>query len=108
MADHPDPISHFREVGFCVFLLVMMLLISMPVCSQAAQAIIIDHTCTDLSQIPSTWIDQVKSQLRVSYGHTSHGSQPVTGLEVIMNSGLNTNHLYDFNTDGAFIGGLYA
>jgi len=44
-------------------------------------AIIIDHNCTDIHQVPDAWITQAKSQLRVGYGHTSHGSQLVTGIE---------------------------
>ena len=47
-----------------------------------AAAIIIDHTCTDLAQIPDTWIDQVKT-LSVHYAHTSHGEQLTTGMERI-------------------------
>ena len=45
------------------------------------EGIIIDHTCTDITQVPDTWIGNVKSQLRVHYAHTSHGSQITTGLE---------------------------
>lgn len=45
-----------------------------------AQAIIIDHTCADLSRIPPYWIEQAK-QLRIHYAHTSHGSQIITGME---------------------------
>ncbi|MDH4198572.1 MAG: GPI anchored serine-threonine rich family protein, partial [Candidatus Aminicenantes bacterium] len=44
------------------------------------QPIIIDHTSTDLSKVPSAWITQAKNLLRISYGHTSHGSQLVTGI----------------------------
>lgn len=47
------------------------------------EAIIVDHTTTDLSQIPSQYIAQAKNLLRLSYGHTSHGSQIVSGIEVI-------------------------
>jgi len=64
------------------------------------QPIIVDHTCTDLSQVPDDWINQAKSQLRICYGHTSHGSQPVTGMDVLMHADP-TSHRYDFNTDGA-------
>jgi hypothetical protein len=46
----------------------------------ASGAIIIDHTCTDLSQIPEYWLEQAK-QLTLHYAHTSHGSQIVTGVE---------------------------
>lgn len=49
-------------------------------CVHAKAAIIIDHTCTNINRIPSQWIIQAKNILRVTYGHTSHGSQPVTGI----------------------------
>lgn len=48
----------------------------------ANSAIIIDHNCTDLSQIPDTWIDQVKT-MSIHYAHTSHGEQLTVGLERI-------------------------
>jgi len=73
--------------------------------SQTQQAIIIDHACTDLSQIPEYWIEQAKAQLRLSYGHTSHGSQPITGMDVLMAGPLN-NGLYDFNKDGGIETGV--
>lgn len=41
---------------------------------------IIDHSCTDLSLIPSAWIDSAKAKLHIAYGHTSHGSQLTTGM----------------------------
>ncbi|MBP7429856.1 MAG: hypothetical protein KBC05_10505 [Candidatus Hydrogenedentes bacterium] len=44
-------------------------------------ALIIDHTCTDLWQIPDYWLDQARAQFRIGYGHTSHGSQLVSGME---------------------------
>ncbi|MCD6344359.1 MAG: DUF11 domain-containing protein [Anaerolineae bacterium] len=69
---------------------------------QSSQAIIIDHTSTDLSKVPEYWIEQVKAQLRLSYGHTSHGSQIVTGMDVLMADPLN-NDLYDFNKNGAIV-----
>ncbi len=43
-------------------------------------AIIVDHTCTDITQIPPYWIEQAK-QFVVHYAHTSHGSQVLSGLE---------------------------
>lgn len=42
--------------------------------------IIIDHTCTDLSKIPLPWLEAAKTNLRISYRHSSHGSQLVTGI----------------------------
>ncbi|MGD2093305.1 MAG: BACON domain-containing protein [Candidatus Aminicenantes bacterium] len=46
-----------------------------------AQQVIIDHTCTDITKIPDTWINKVKSMLKVHYAHTSHGEQITEGLE---------------------------
>lgn len=43
-------------------------------------AIIIDHTSTDLSKIPVEWINKAKADLHIAYGHTSHGSQLITGM----------------------------
>jgi len=51
--------------------------------SQAQEAIIINHTCTDLSRIPAAWIDSVQQRMKLHYGHTSHGSQLITGLGMI-------------------------
>lgn len=48
------------------------------------EAIIIDHRCTKIDQIPREWIDKAKETLHIAYGHTSHGSQITTGM-----SGLN-------------------
>jgi len=45
--------------------------------------VVVDHTCTDLSRIPSHWLDQAKARLRIAYQHTSHGSQLVTGLDAL-------------------------
>ena len=41
---------------------------------------IIDHTCTDITQLDEDDIDQAKAVLHIAYGHTSHGSQLTTGM----------------------------
>ena len=73
--------------------------------SQAQQPIIADHTCTDLSEVPEYWIEQAKQNFRLSYGHTSHGSQPVSGMGVLM-ADPSYGGLYDFNTNGAIESGV--
>jgi hypothetical protein len=50
--------------------------------------LIIDHTCTDLSQIPLAWIDSVQANLRWHYAHTSHGGQLTIGLDRIETSDI--------------------
>lgn len=41
---------------------------------------IIDHTCTNLSSVPSEWSETAKSSLHIAYSHTSHGSQVTDGM----------------------------
>ncbi|NIM10451.1 MAG: hypothetical protein GTO45_00530 [Candidatus Aminicenantes bacterium] len=60
-----------------------------------SQGIIIDHTCTDITKIPDTWINQVKSMLKIHYAHTSHGEQITVGLERLSNA----NSTYNFYPD---------
>jgi len=61
-----------------------------------AKSIIIDHTCTDINKVPEYWINKAKAEFRISYGHTSHGSQIVSGMQVLMSQ----SDLYSFNHDG--------
>ena len=49
----------------------------------AGSTIIVDHTSTDLAQIPSTWIEAAKQHVAFVYGHTSHGSQLISGVEYL-------------------------
>ena len=49
----------------------------------AQQSIIIDHNCTDINKIPISFILTAKQNLKIGYGHTSHGSQLVTGMDAI-------------------------
>lgn len=47
-------------------------------------AILINHTSTNLAQIPLAQITAAKQSLKIAYGHTSHGSQLVTGMDALM------------------------
>ncbi len=49
-----------------------------------SQAIIINHKCTNLDSIPETAISQAKQNLHIAYGHTSHGSQLITGMTALI------------------------
>jgi len=61
------------------------------------EALIIDHTCVDIAQIPENWIKKAKSKFGISYGHTSHGSQIVSGMRVLMDQ----SGLYSFDQYGS-------
>jgi len=43
-------------------------------------SMVIDHRHTDLADVPLEWIEAAKDTLHIAYGHTSHGSQIVTGM----------------------------
>jgi hypothetical protein len=45
----------------------------------AGQAIIADHTTTDLGRIPEKWLEEAKRTVVWAYGSTSHGTQLWTG-----------------------------
>jgi hypothetical protein len=61
-----------------------------------SQGIIIDHTCTDIDQIPETVIDDIQQNIKFHYAHTSHGDQLLCGLLNIEN----TNPLMDVAIGG--------
>ncbi len=60
------------------------------------QGILIDHNCTDLSQIPGEVIDDVQENIRFHYAHTSHGEQLLCGLDQLNIS----NNLYSVAIGG--------
>jgi hypothetical protein len=47
--------------------------------------------------VPVAWIEEAKATLRVTYGHTSHGSQPISGMNVFKNP---AGSLYWWDRDG--------
>lgn len=63
----------------------------------AYENMIIDHTCTDLTQIPESAITDAKEILHIAYGHTSHGSQLTEGMEGLMAFQLGYDTLYAIN-----------
>jgi hypothetical protein len=46
-------------------------------------SVLIDHTCTGVDKIPETEILKAREMFRMAYGHTSHGSQVVSGMEAL-------------------------
>ena len=80
--------------------------LTLAVAGRAQQAIIVDHTCTQINTVPASAILLAKSSLHIAYGHTSHGSQLIdgmTGLVAFMNrfpaDGFPDN-LFAFNGTG--------
>lgn len=80
-----------RIKEFCVLLSIVMICgcakssikaIDNP--SLGKESIIVDHTCIDIERIPKQWIEFAKLNFGISYGHTSHGSQIISGMKVLM------------------------
>jgi hypothetical protein len=71
--------------------------------STISSDMIIDHRCTKLNQIPQSAIEAAKVKLKIAYGHTSHGSQLITGMNGLVDF---KGNIYDFNSDGSD-GALY-
>ncbi|OQX96602.1 MAG: hypothetical protein B6I20_14230, partial [Bacteroidetes bacterium 4572_117] len=46
---------------------------------------IFNHSTVDITKIPAEWINKAKDELHIAYGHTSHGSQIITGMTGLMN-----------------------
>ncbi len=78
--------------------IVLILILSISGISMFSQSIIADHFCTDLSTIPEEWIIQAKNDLRIYYGHTSHGSQITSGMSNLQN---HIGEPYTFNSSGS-------
>ena len=83
--------------------IVFILIISLSSISMLSQNILADHFCTDLSTIPEEWIIQAKNDLRIYYGHTSHGSQLTSGMSNLQS---HIGEPYTFNSSGSG-GALY-
>jgi hypothetical protein len=71
--------ERFKEIIMKIKrLLVIVLLFTLTISAISAE--IIDHNCTDITQIPESAINQAKADLHIAYGHTSHGSQLTDGM----------------------------
>ena len=46
-------------------------------------AIVVDHRHMDASQIPAAWLTAAREQVDWIYGHTSHGSQLISGAQYL-------------------------
>jgi hypothetical protein len=62
----------------------------------AGSTFIVNHSHTNITAIPVSCINKVKSDLHIAYSHTSHGSQVYTGLQALEQY----NSLYAIDTNG--------
>ena len=67
-----------------VFTLSLLILFLLAPSGAAAYRAVADHSVVDdFASIPAWVIDSLQSQYRIFYGHTSHGSQIMTGLDMV-------------------------
>jgi len=78
--------------SFIIAIVFTVSILISPILSQRSH-ILIDHSCTNLSLIPTEWIDSVQANCRLHYAHTSHGGQLMYGLDTLESA----NPLYDFD-----------
>jgi len=64
----------------------------------SSELIIADHSSAQITSIPESYIRKAKRELRIAYGHTSHGSQLVDGMTGLVQF---RGTLYAFNPTGA-------
>ncbi len=94
--------TRLANSGFAILAVVGIALLLGSASATAQQPVIADHTRTVLSDIPAPWIEVAKDRWRLSYGHTSHGSQIISGMNVIKGT---AGSLYWWDHDGT-AGGL--
>ncbi len=64
---------------------------------------LVNHThahLEDLKRIPSQWITQAKTNLKVAYGHTSHASQLTDGM-LNLDAFMGGNGIYTYGAPGS-------
>ncbi len=64
--------------------------------------LLVNHATTNLVIVSDDYVNAAKSVFKIAYGHTSHGSQLVTGMEVLEGQ----EPLYSYSSDGSG-GALY-
>ena len=72
--------------------------------SKSMGAIIVDHECTRIENIPVNAIESAKAALHIAYGHTSHGSQitdGMSGLVAFMNNKGYPDDLFKWSQTGS-------
>ena len=79
------------------YLAVIIIITSTPIIF-SQETLIVNHAVAKLSIIPDEWIDSAKAKLHIAYGHTSHGSQIITGMEGLKNW---KGSKYAFNNGGS-------
>lgn len=83
--------------------LIMAMLFPLSGNALAQQGVIADHTSVaQFDEIPPDMFQTIQDEYRIFYGHTSHGSQIVSGLEILANmdpSMYQAPHFHELSRD---------
>jgi len=86
------------------FVLTVIIAVLLSYVGYGQSSIIIDHHCINLEKVPDNYVIQAKEKIVMAYGHTSHGSQIVSGMSLLnddpgsiytFNKGAGSFKLYD-------------
>lgn len=69
--------------NFKFFLTLVFLCFWFALSPMAFSEVLIDHNCTRIEKVPQSWINKARTDLKIFYGHTSHGGQLLTGLDML-------------------------
>lgn len=80
-----------------IFYMISALILTVLISSRDLKAaVVIDHrSVQDFESLPDEFINLAKSDLRIAYGHTSHGSQIVKGMQMLSSE---NESLYGYTT----------
>ncbi|SYZ73316.1 conserved hypothetical protein [Candidatus Zixiibacteriota bacterium] len=77
-----------------VFSITLLYFTTLLIFNFSEATIIADHSVIgEFNLIPDSVLNQVKTEFNIFYGHTSHGSQIITGMSMLRDE----NPIYDFN-----------
>jgi|GEM_PF-357618 len=83
------------------FFILIVIVLLMAACQALYAAriapIIIDHTCSDLSLIPDSWIENARQNIRIFHASTSHGMQPIEGMSRLETGAAKYSMAYDWS-----------
>lgn len=66
-----------------IILTALLVIVSAAIC--VGQTLVANHTSVaEFDAIPDTVVREIRSTYKIFYGHTSHGSQIVTGMQMLM------------------------
>ncbi|UDQ97090.1 hypothetical protein AAEX28_08570 [Lentisphaerota bacterium WC36G] len=67
------------------------------------EPLIINHKNIDITKIPQQYIKKAQRKFHISYGHTSHGNQIISGMKALAKKDKKFNYTSNPKSDKAFL-----